>query len=501
MRGRPAHGLISLLLMVCLSGPASADEASAAKRFEAAKRDEPSLLAFLLKMPKGGDLHVHPGGSVYAEYALDAAIRGGYYYDPKETRFYPQSAAGRLPAADLLRGEAGQYLSQFLDAASMRGWRYHGGSGHDHFFRTFDIAGTAQDAMSRVDVIAEYAARSRDQNIQYAELMFGVAPGSAYSALWKDLPPADDHEKLFEAIRPRLPAWVEAARREMDRLDAELARRLKSHAPVSSARAPITLRYIVAASRLAPDNLFCATLAAGMALVKADPRAVSINILAPEDHPYARTHFDKQMALIDFLWSRLGRPNITLHAGELTPDISPVEPMRERIRKSVTLGHAKRIGHGVSIGWERDLGGLFREMRSRGVSVEVCLSSNDGILGVKGDRHPFNLYRRNGIPVSLNTDDEGVSRSTLTMEFVRAVRAYGLSYGDIKELARNSLEYSFLPGRSLYRNRRYDRLDPLFAAVRRPKWSPTPAAARLMAQSDKLRVQVRLERAFAEFEK
>jgi adenosine deaminase len=132
--------------------------------------------------------------------------------------------------------------------------------------------------------------------------------------------------------------------------------------------------------------------------------------------------------------------------------------------------------------------------------MEICLTSNDGILGVKGDRHPFNLYRRAGIPVSLNTDDEGVNRSNLTMEFVRAVRTYGLSYREVKELVRNSLEYSFLPGRSLYTDHRYDRLPPAFSGVRAPKWSPNAEATRLMAQSDKLRVQVRLERALAAFE-
>lgn len=492
--------LASLVVALALTGVAKADEASTARSFEQAKRDEPSLIAFLAKMPKGGDLHVHPGGTVYSEYALDAAIKAGYFFDPKDTQFHPETAPGRVPAADMLKGEAGDYLSQFLDAASMRGFRNYGGSGHDRFFRTFDIAGSAQDAMTRVDVLEEFAARAKDQNIQYAELMFGVAPGAAYRELWKDLPDEADPAKLLEFIRPRFPAWIDAARKEMDRLDSELAKRLGTSPPITGAQGPITLRYIVAASRLSPDNVFFTNLAAGMALMQKDPRCVSVNILAPEDHPIARTHFDAQMKLIDFLWKQFGKPNITLHAGELTLDISPVEPMRERIRKSVEVGHAKRIGHGVSIAWERDLPGLFREMRERGVSVEICLTSNDGILGVMGDRHPFNLYRRAGIPVNLNTDDEGVSRSNLTMEFVRAVRTYSLSYSDVKELARNSLEYAFLPGKSLYLGHRFDRLQPAFADVRTPAWKPSPAAGRQMQQSDKLRVQIRLERALTAFE-
>ena len=68
------------------------------------------------------------------------------------------------------------------------------------------------------------------------------------------------------------------------------------------------------------------------------------DLLAPEDHPFARTHFDTQMRLIDFLWKSFGHPNITLHAGELTLDISPLEAMQSRIRRSVEAGHARRIG-------------------------------------------------------------------------------------------------------------------------------------------------------------
>ena len=52
--------------------------------------------------------------------------------------------------------------------------------------------------------------------------------------------------------------------------------------------------------------------------------------------------------------------------------------------------------------------------------VEINLSSNEGILGVEGDAHPFPVYRSAHVPVALSTDDEGVSRIDLTHEYVRA---------------------------------------------------------------------------------
>ncbi|HSI72838.1 MAG TPA: hypothetical protein VK934_06645, partial [Fimbriimonas sp.] len=192
--------------------------------------------------------------------------------------------------------------------------------------------------------------------------------------------------------------------------------------------------------------------------------------------------------------------NITLHAAELTLPISPVEAMRERLWKSIQVGRARRIGHGVALAWSDRPEGLLAMMKRDGVAVEICLSSNHAILGVDGDRHPLRMYRKAGVPVFLNTDDEGVSRSNLTIEHVRGVRDQGLSYRDLKEMARNSIEYSFLRGRSLYENHDFRRLNATFKDVRNARWSPSTAAAKFLQESEKLAVQVRLERSFVEFE-
>ena len=85
--------------------------------------------------------------------------------------------------------------------------------------------------------------------------------------------------------------------------------------------------------------------------------------------------------------------------------------------------------------------------------VEINLTSNDVILNVKGNNHPFMLYRKYGVPVALSTDDEGVSRIDLTHEYVRAVQTYNLRYADLKKLVRTGLEHSFLPGPSLWSSR------------------------------------------------
>jgi adenosine deaminase len=121
------------------------------------------------------------------------------------------------------------------------------------------------------------------------------------------------------------------------------------------------------------------------------------------------------------------------------------------------------------------------------VLVEICLTSNDVILGVRGDEHPLPVYLRYGVPVALATDDQGVSRSDMTREYVRAAETYRLSYADLKRLARQSLEYSFLPGKNLS--------DAHVCAA------ASPACEKFLEANERARVQWKLEQQFAVFEK
>ena len=94
--------------------------------------------------------------------------------------------------------------------------------------------------------------------------------------------------------------------------------------------------------------------------------------------------------------------------------------------------------------YEKDSQALLQTMKKRGVLVEINLSSNDLILGIKGADHPITAYRRAGVPLAISTDDEGVSRSHLTAEYQRAVLTYKLTYAEVKAMVRNSLRYAFV---------------------------------------------------------
>ena len=99
---------------------------------------------------------------------------------------------------------------------------------------------------------------------------------------------------------------------------------------------------------------------------------------------------------------------------------------------------------------EKDPIGLMKEMAAKNVLVEINLTSNDQILGITGDEHPLPVYMKYGVPVAISTDDEGVARSDMTHEYLRAVEGYHLPYTELKRMTRQSIEHSFLPGQSLW---------------------------------------------------
>jgi adenosine deaminase len=192
---------------------------------------------------------------------------------------------------------------------------------------------------------------------------------------------------------------------------------------------------------------------------------------------------------------------LSLHAGELDLGLVPPSVLGRHIRASIEVAGARRIGHGIDIPYDADAPGLLARMARERIAVEINLTSNDTILGVRGARHPLALYRAAGVPVVLSTDDEGVSRSDMTNEYLRAATEQGLGYGELKDIARASLEYAFLPGASLWQD---GMIGTRAAACRGVAGGNAPAAGRcaeLLAASDKARQQWRLEADFTAFER
>ena len=242
------------------------------------------------------------------------------------------------------------------------------------------------------------------------------------------------------------------------------------------------------------DNLFAQALNGFAAADKSDD-IVGVNLVQPEDGIIALRDYQEQMRIFKFLHSTYPNVQIALHAGELAPsDVTPAE-LRFHIHDAIFTGQAKRIGHGVDIAYEDDADELVTYMAKTPVAVEINLTSNQAILNISGKQHPIHYYLAHHIPIILSTDDEGILRTDLTREYVKAVNEQGLDYPDIKNITRNAITYSFVPGASLWADASKG------VKVNECTNADSETCQQFIKDNEKARLQWQLEKKLAAFEK
>jgi adenosine deaminase len=450
-------------LAACFSLPSFAWQAkpvpssfAAQRQFDRVRSNPLELRAFLERMPKGGDLHLHATGAVYAETYIKEAAEDNLCVDLSTLTVIPNAGTTRSPlpkpvcpenAAPVSSAFVDQKLyDKLIDAFSMRSFiPFAGTSGHDQFFSTFDRFLRIDPPKHLGEWLDEVSRRAAAQNEQYLEVMhtpdFAQAAKLGYEVGWSGNLPETRSALLSRGLRDN----VQKDREELDRAEAERERLEGCSGSSKDGACGVKVRYLFQVLRGFPPQQVFAQALLGFELASLDPRVLGINLVMAEDWYMPMHEYHRQMEMLNYLHSVYPKVHISLHAGELAPGLVPPAGLKFHIREAVELGHAERIGHGADVMYEREPHQLLREMASRKIAVEISLTSNDIILGMKGREHPFPLYRASGVPVALCTDDEGVSRIDLTHEYLRAVDDFALTYADLKNMARASLRYSFLP--------------------------------------------------------
>lgn len=408
-------------------------------------RNNPLLLeAFLREMPKGGDLHNHLSGAVYAEHYIQMAAADKLCVSKQTMSFAPppcDTGHGLVAAADVQNDSV--LDRELIDALSMRAFQPHEyESGEDHFFDTFGKFRLVSSVHTG-EMLAEVAARAGHQNQSYLELTLGLDRISA--ALGTKVGWDDDFErmagKLAEAGINDAVAQTKAA---LDRAEQQKDQILGCRGAHPDLGCKVTIRYIYEVYRGTPREQVFAEIMAGFLMAhEGDRRFVSVNPVMPEDGYTSMNDYQLHMRIFAYFHKLHPGVHLTMHAGELAPGLVPPQGLRFHIRQAVEIAGAERIGHGVDVMQEDRPIDLLKEMAQKHIAVEICLTSNDQILGIAGDHHPFPIYMKYGVPVVIATDDEGVARSDPTHEYLRAAQTYGLSYADLKKLVHNSLQYSF----------------------------------------------------------
>ena len=493
-------------------GSAQTREQRTAHALEIARVNPLELRALLVSMPKGADLHNHLGGAVYAESWIRAAAEDGLCVDLATKSVVRPSAStasagpqrcgdGQTPAADAYKDQ--HLYDALIDAFSMRGFVASSGvTGHDHFFDTFDrFAAVDSNKRHTGEWLDEAATRAAAQNEQYLELMetpdFRHTADLANQLGWRD----DLAQMRTDLLARGLREDVQRDRAEFDQAENLRAQREHCGQKDQAAACRVQIRFLYQVLRGLPRQVVFAQTLLGFETASADTRVVGLNYVMPEDGYTSMSDYALHMRMVGFLHNLYPKVHISLHAGELAPALVPPDGLCCHIRLAVEQAHAERIGHGVDVMYEDRPYDLLKEMAQKHIMVEINLTSNDVILGVTGKDHPLPIYRRFGVPVALSTDDEGVSRIDLTHEYLRAVETYRLRYADLKQMVRTSLEHSFLPGESLWRNP--DNFKSAVSACSSEPLGaekPPPACSAFLQKSEKAAQQWELERRFLTFE-
>ncbi|MCX6215899.1 adenosine deaminase [Spirosoma sp.] len=422
--------------------------------FEKIRYNTATLTAFMAQMPKGGDLHHHYSGSVYAETYLDHVIGRNFFINrttgeiasPDKSLNEPWATAATLKAEGLLE----IYKQKLLAQWSVKDFNPVNSPSDRQFFDAFGKFGSAVAPTFNQGLI-ELKKRAIEENVSYIESMLTTIPSiietadlNQYNQLLHESQTARDEQKTMQLLDTLYQAIMgRDIKRYSQRFNDSLITVYHKSLKLDDDRFAIRFQNFVIRSK-DPVDLFKSLLLSCESDRNSD-LIVGVNIVAPENGETSMADYWLHMMMFRYCHGKYPDLNFALHAGELVLGMVKPEELTWHINAAVHIGGARRIGHGVAIAYEKNVYDLLRYMSRNKIAVELNLSSNEFILNVKDDRHPIMLYKAFGVPITISSDDAGVLRTSLTEQYVLLAKRYkDISYADIKQFVYNSIRYSFI---------------------------------------------------------
>lgn len=146
--------------------------------------------------------------------------------------------------------------------------------------------------------------------------------------------------------------------------------------------------------------------------------------------------------------AQAGGLHLTLHAGEAAGVAS--------IADALGCG-AERLGHGVRLvedltvreGRLVGMGAVAERVRSAGIALEVCPSSNLHTRAFPGiAEHPVGLLHRAGFAVTLNPDNRLMSGTSMSREFALVAEHHGFGLADFRIATLRAVDAAFCDART-----------------------------------------------------
>lgn len=405
-----------------------AGAAAAEDWFEAFKASaKPAELhRFLHAMPKGGDLHLHLGGSVFSEWYLELAVAqraNGYRYF---TKVRIENCADALPPP---RRPPYLFRHHTIDHISLERL---GACERSEYVPLESLSGEQRaEWLNSLRLDQPHEGRNEFFEAHWSRLGDMTRnPHLMAEALYRNMKAFGEEGVAY--IEPQVAVQgLRSAAGETLSPDAVMDIYRQRMARPDAVATGVAVRMQVSLLRFHPDAE--AQLRTLFVIAGRHDDIVAVNMVGREDNDkgYPLRFLD---TLRDLRRKHSG-VRLSIHAGE-------VDEPNHHVRDTLLLG-AERIGHGLNLITDAQ---TLTAMRYGPYLVEINLISNL-LLEYVSDyaAHPFPEYLRLGVPVALSTDDRGMWDSTLTDEFFVAVTEFDLTWAEIERLSRNSLRHSFLP--------------------------------------------------------
>ncbi len=421
--------------------------------FEKIRNNEAALTAFFSQMPKGGDLHHHFSGAVYAEPLLGRAIAENFYVNTETmgvSKIKPVTGHWEQFSSLHSRGELDFYKQKIIKKWSIKYYQPSDYPSDKLFFESFDkFWPVVKDHFE--EGLLELKSRAIKENLSYIETQLSTIPCDLNTDdlhKWDTVLHQNEAVKNEKAVFRILDTiWNQLAQKNIgiyaEKFNTQFVKKLHQKLAIDDAH--FTMRYQNFVLRfMEPVTLFKNLI---LAFISADQSdlIVGVNLVSPEDGETSLNDYWLHMLMFQYCHSRFPNVKYSLHAGELCLGLVQPEQLTWHIRSAVYLAKANRIGHGVDIAYEDSSYQLLTYMAANKIPVEINLASNEFILNVKDSRHPITLYQEFGVPIVISTDDPGILRTNLTEQYVLLAKRYkSFSYTDIKAIVYNSITYSFI---------------------------------------------------------
>lgn len=417
---------------------------------ESIKNNSDLVDIFFKEMPKGADLHMHIGGSEYAENFIHYGAIGNFCINWKTLSVYRNNGCSSYDTL-LYVSKNSRLYDKLVQAWSMKNFKSSDkGSASRHFFSTFKTDPILSKFYGNVttDIITNAATN----NVSYMELQT-TEDNEMIEKLINNIRWSQDLNVMYKKILEKNFSEIEKDILKKT-ADAENQKNNKFGCKKNSDHlgCNVLVKWQHVAVRTYSLKSVFAQLILSFELAKKYPNYfVGVSLIGPENNQTSLHNYSKHMEMIKFLHKKYPNVKISLHAGELVNNGTNLRDLTFHINEAIEAG-ASRIGHGLDIKRENDYKKILQIMAQKGIAVEISPTSEEVLWNVFGTNHPFSTYLNYNVPIVISTDDMGVLRTNMTEEYKKIFYLYNLNYITIKSLIRNGLSYSFLPGDNLWRD-------------------------------------------------